>query len=1130
MIHIIEGLSGYGKTSYIWQDIFKKFSENLSKNKKILILVPEQFSFESEKMLCELQKNNRTTNIEVVNFKRLSNIILKKYGGLTRPTLTQVKDNIIINIVLSELKNELRIYKRQINNESFSKDILLLFNILKNNNISFDDIVCLKEKINNKLLLAKLEDICLIYKNYKNKINQKYIDNNDIINLAYQKLNKSEFFKDYIIYIDGFSSFTISEYNILEKIISQSEDCYLSLCLTKNINQNSILSSVIKTKKIFLDLAKKNNIKLAPIIYLDKPRRFNNQSLILLEKKIYNILNSEKTKNNFDFNFDWSTQADFNIFECQNINQEINFVAAEISNLIKNKNFRFNQISIITRDINLYRSYLDYIFKLYEIPYFLDERKKISDQRLIVLVTSSLEAVNLNFNTLSILKLLKTGFFGFCLNIEETIISKLEIYCDIWNINHELWLEDFKFNPAGFSENFSEEDKSLLSEINNIRKKIIDILLSLKEKLNKKNTGKEFVKTIYQYLVDLKIDQTLKNIIENNKQDVIFVQENIKIWEGFIEILDDITDIVGEKFISLKEFINIFNISVLNFDIGSVPQTLDQVTVAQADHLITSKAKVVFVIGLNQGSFPRVEQQFSIFSSFENKNLLDLGFDLYNNYSDKFQMSLNERYYVYKSITCASDKVYLSYSNFSIDSKKLNKSFFINQIKSLFKNLKIKKINETDIIFLQNKKTAYNYFCKNFNKDSQELISVREYLKNDLDYKNKIYKLERLNNINNLNKKNNFNINNKTLLKNFLKNKLTLSPSSIERFHICSFKFFLNDILKIRYFKKVDFSNLEQGVIIHYLLKKILEKQSDLDMSNIKHDISNLIKIYTDKTMGKHIISNNKNNYMFKNLIEDISRLICYITDEQSCSSFKAKEFELEISEKSKIKPLYIKLKTGEKILVSGKVDRVDFCNINNKNYIRVIDYKSGNKDFCLNDVYFGLNMQMLLYLFIIIDFYYKKNKILLPAGVLYLSTKEKILFSERNSDKNLDNNLESKIKTNFKTNGILIDDIDILSLMEKDLIKNLKSNYLPIKLNKDLSLSKTSSVLSSVNFKSLENYIKNLLISMAKSVFDGNFLAKPIECNRYKNVCDYCEYKSVCNLGEDKIFKIIDFPPENWI
>ena len=276
--------------------------------------------------------------------------------------------------------------------------------------------------------------------------------------------------------------------------------------------------------------------------------------------------------------------------------------------------------------------------------------------------------------------------------------------------------------------------------------------------------------------------------------------------------------------------------------------------------------------------------------------------------------------------------------------------------------------------------------------------------------------------------------------------------------------------------------------------------------------------------MGKHIVYNNKNQYISNQLVEDVFNLVNYINTEQAGSSFKAKKFELEISENSNIKPLYLNLKTGETIVVSGKIDRVDFCESDNKKYIRVIDYKSGNKDFCLDDVYFGLNMQMLLYLFIIKNYYLNNNLVFETAGVLYLSIKPKIVFLERNSKNNLD--------YNYNSNGLLIDDIEILSLMEKDLKKDLKAKFLPVKLNKDLSLSKTSSVLSKSCFDLLENYIKNKLLSMASAIFDGKFLARPIESNRYKNVCDYCEYKSICNFGsgEDKVIKTLEAPPEDWI
>ena len=411
-------------------------------------------SFEAERMLCQIENKKSLKGIEVVNFKRLANIILKTYGGLAKPILDDVKNNIILQMILFDIKDELKIYKRQINNDAFCKDILSIFNIFKNNNISIDDIKNFQKNITNKLLKTKLQDILLIYERYQNKVNEKYIDNNNIINTAYKKLKENNFFKDYIVYIDSFRAFTDSEYNILEEIIKQSEDVYISLCLKENCKKGGILTSIILTEEKLMKMARENKIEVNQYINLKTKHRFKNKELLELSENIYNILDGNKIKCDIDY----SNQNNFNITECKNMNQEIQYIASEISNLVKEEGYRFNEISVITRDINLYRSMINAVFKPYDIPYFLDERKTIKDKQLIIFVMASLEAVMSNFKTISILKLLKTGLF----NLDEDKISNLEIYCNIWNINGEMWLDEFEFNPSGFSEHFNEEDKTLL--------------------------------------------------------------------------------------------------------------------------------------------------------------------------------------------------------------------------------------------------------------------------------------------------------------------------------------------------------------------------------------------------------------------------------------------------------------------------------------------------------------------------------------------------------------------------------------------------------------------------------------------------------------------------------------------
>ena len=1192
MLQIIQGLSGYGKTHFVWNHIWEKNCHGKNSfDKKIMVLVPEQFSFEAEKMLCEKIRNNINFNntnsnninfgvqIEVLNFKRLANVVFRELGGLTRETLNKVKNSLLIYLVLSNLKDRLKIYQKQIENQSFHKDILSVIAALKNNNISCEtlkkiiDSQKLSNKfLSNKLLKEKLLDIYLIYQEFENKTGKNSILSEDLLNLALkkiedlQKFENKNFFQDYVIYIDSFVFFTESQYCILEKMISQSQDVYISLCLDKNLNKNlnnNFLNQILKTKERLLQIAEKHNVKILSPVQLEEPHRFENQTLVSLEENVFNLLNNKKIKTNSD----WGTQKDFEIFECKTVSQEITFVASEISHLVKQKKFRFNEIIVVARDINLYRQQIENIFKLYELPCFLDERRPIKNKNLTVFVRFLLEATQQNFKTLSIFKLLKTGFLDF----EQDEISKLEIYCDVWNVDREMWLDDFKFNPRGFGCDFNDEDKTLLTELNCTRKKIVGLLQDLRQKTNKKTTANNFIRIIYQCLIDLAIPEKLIQVINDcgelkvsqknqeinlnqdlNQKKILLKEETEKLWESFVEVLDDISDLMGEEDISLKDFMKYFEIAVSNFDMGFLPQTLDQVVVGQVDHFLNFKAKVVFVIGLNQGVFPLASGNNLLFTEKENNILAQAGVEFCGS---KTEFLLQERYYFYKSVTSASEKVFLTYHQQAADKKMVPKSFFVAQLEKKFLNLKIKKFDQNNLKLIQNKNTAFDFVCKNFlNFKKSDHISVLnnqitdqiiKYLKSDFDFANKIEKLQRV--FENLNSKKNFYISDKKLLKSHLGNRLNLSPSSIERFQICKFKFFCNDILKIREVPKLNFSSLQQGVIIHYLLKELLERQKsnklnllDLNLEfdsidnlvqkDLKEQIKSIFDEYINQFVGEKIVLDNKNNYisyLSDKIILNIQKIFSYIISEQSGSKFKASKFELEISESSQTKPWRLKLETGENIFVSGKIDRVDFCSHNNFDYVRVIDYKSGDKNFCLDDVYHGLNMQMLLYLFILISSYNnsnnknnKNNKKLKPAGILYLAVKDVVPYVQRG-----DLSKPKFVFDFFKMNGMLLEDVDVLSLMEE----KLEGNFVPARLNKDGTLAKNSSVLSEDVFCFLHKHIQNLIISMSKSVFDGDISAESVESTRYKDVCRFCDYRFICGFEQEKKFKILSKPPENW-
>lgn len=1093
MLHIIKGLPGYGKTHYVWNDIY----ENKSKE-KIIVLVPEQFSFESEKIFCKLQSNKKVINVEVLSFNRLSNLIFREYGGFTKKVLNDVKSSIIMNMALFNIKSELKVYGNQVDSKAFCKNLINIIKVLKNNNVSNQDIFDCENKVDSELLAAKLSDINLIYNKYQSKVNELYADADNLVNKACKKLYGKTFFSNYTVYVDGFRAFTKGEYNMLNYIISQSKDVYVTLCLDEDEGKKNIdiLSSIRKTKANLVDIANLNNVAFTEET-LKIPLRFKNNEVKVLEQNIYNILNGEKVKNSIN----WCEQNNFNILECNNPRQEVEFVASQILTLIKSEKYKFSDVFIITRVLDLYKSEIENIFEIYNIPYFLDEKKSIKDKNFIIFVTASLEVAK-SFSTLQILKVLKTGF----LEVVSDDISKLEIYCNTWNINKKDWFEEFTLNPRGFSTIFTEDDKKLLDEINVVREKVVLVLGDLQNSLNKKDYGKNYIKLLYEYLIKNNIPEKLKDVSEGS----CYLDENVNLWDNFINILDDIADIVGDSLISLNKFIDLINCSIFNTDFGLVPQTIDQVMVGQVDRVVPYNPKIVFVIGLNQGVFPLIKTDVPIFSNVENKKLRKYGFDFL---TDKIEASMEERYYAYMAISSASNKVYLSYHQKSIDGKQMYKSIIISYIEEFFAGLQIKKFNEKNLNLIQNNKTAYGYICKNFNLEDENLKSVKEYLASQEGFKEKIVKLDKIK------EKTDFCIENKNLLKSYIGNKLKLSPSSIERFYTCKFKFFCNDILKIKSHKKAGLNKMAQGTVIHYILKEVMEKEK---IGNYNNEIEKILKNYINNIVGEKYIKTNEFEYMLNELSKLIEGIMEYIHNEQTVSDFKAESFEVEISERSDYcKPLKLELKSGEQVTVFGNIDRVDSCQIGHNKYIRVIDYKSGSKEFCLDDVYYGLNMQMLIYLFAVVDS--GKQMQLKPAGVLYMPVKDKVNFVDRNYDSK---KIEKLAKNNFKMSGVLLNDIEILNKMEK----NIEGNIIPVKLNKDGTLAKTSSTLNEYEFKSLEDYVKNIIINMCNSVLKGDVNARPVYSSRYKNVCSYCDYKPICNPDGNFNFKILRALNNNWI
>ena len=1032
-LKIIYGRSGTGKSTYIYNEIDKKIREN--NDKKIYIITPEQFSFTAEQKLMENRKS--IINAEVVTFDRLAYRVINEIGGIINTNLSKCGKAMLIYSILQNQKNNLVFLNKSNDNVDLS---MRMVTELKKHGVSIENLKDEQEKIEDKYLKSKLNDVILIYQNFEEKIKDKYIDETDLLSILAENIDKVNLLKGAEIYIDEFAGFTEQEYLIIKKLIKIADEISVS-CTIDNLDFNTdpnidiFYQNKITLKKI-TDLAENKEIEY---INLDKLNRFKNQELIHIENYLYNrkIEKYEKELKNV------------NLFLAKNEYTEIENVAKQIIKLVKDESYRYKDISIITKSTDKYSNLARAIFSKYEIPIFIDEKRDLNQNILIQYVLSILEVFVKNYSYESVFNYLKTGF----LEIDENDIFKLEKYCLKYGIKNNKFKKDFIY---GVNEKNQEE----INNLNEIRKQVINPLNKLKEKINENKTVKNIIEQIYLFLIEQNIEQKLnmkiQKLNENNFLDL--TKEYEESYKILIDVFDEIVLIFNDDKITLDKFYEIFKIGLKNSGLGKIPSKQDQVIMGDTDRSRSRRVKAVFIIGLNDGVFPNINTNEGFIDDVDRELLKQDGIELAkgtleNLYDDNFN--------IYKAFTTAEEKLYLSYSSSDTEGKSLRPSLLILRIKKI-----LPKINEED-----------------------DLIEKEESNKATFKFEEKI---EQEN------------------IEKLYGNNLNTSISRLERYNSCQYSYFLQYVLNLKEKEELKVQNMDTGSFMHDVINSFFEETDSNNLSEITdEEIKNIVnKIIDEKLL------NNQNfiftvNAKYKLLVKRLKRIIIkalkYIIQTLVNSEFKLEGTEVEFSDKGKYKPIILNLDNGKRVEITGKIDRIDIAKDSNNNYVRIIDYKSSIKNIDFGDVYAGLQLQLITYLDAVC-----KAEDFLPAGILYFSLLEQII----NSDKKLtEEEIEEKIKNNFKMKGLILANVNVAKLHDKNLEKG-SSKLVPAYIDSNGSLSpKRSSVATEEEFKKLQKHIDKTIKEISKEIFNGNIELKPYYKNR-KTPCEYCSYKSMCNFN----------------
>lgn len=1085
--------------------LYKKIEERLETGKKSILIVPEQYTLETDINFLRSVKYKAVMDAKVLSFSSFASFFMDNYNEGKLEFLNKEGKVLLLTNILQDLKDDLDLFENSYQNIDFINSLVGLISAFKDNNFDEDFFKAVSESDVSEISKIKFEEIKLILDTYQKEIEGKYLDKEDILSFVAENIGKTDLLDGYEIFIDKFDFFEERKLDLISALYEKGLDINVSL----NINPKYI-----------------NNPLIRPEIF-DSPARTFDLFREGFETEIISLESSPRAadldhlRDNFEKyqpNIYEENPQNIRIYESISTKSEVANIALLINKIIKtNPDIRFKDMAIYLTDTDQYENELIKTFARYEIPIFLDKRRKMADNHIIKTFLALLRLRVNNFRSEDLFYILNSKLIGISEEDSDTLINFLTYR----KIKGSMFEKDkyFAMDEDFYQKNLATDPKKDIkiakkSEEYNVVNQVRSRILNLIDGLDEKNlTVKDLATKIYKMISDPEIKAGINDfqdkLLANGALDDY--KENEQIWDEFVGTLDQLVILMGERTMHIARVYSLIESVAKDVQIGLIPPSKDHLIVTDFARDRVSNKRINILMGMDDSYFPSQETKDYLISPDEAEDLEEAQIDLKLYAKDRDRAELLSLY----KITSRSDKLILSYALSDKEGKDLNESLVIRDIRKIFPNLKKIILLDTranDALFAKESLKKYTLGVLNKIKNKEKLsrqdkdlaIAFMEYLRETpLDLENKeIYdKIE----------KGLFYNNDKRPLdpsiREVLYKKCAYSVSEIETYSACPYKHFIAYGLRPDVEKEFDVDAMDIGNIVHKSFEDLSKLIKDMDLDEVDFDqidqlLDHKFREGIDENLDKERKDNPKNKYILKNINQAAKRNTRQIIDQLNKGDFKLEYFEEAFDKGGFFDPVYV----DEENYLRGRIDRIDMAG----NLVRVIDYKTGSKGYNLAAILNGKDLQLIIYMIAVND----DRKNLEPIGAFYISLKDEIeSFGDSISD---DAKIAASLDKKFALDGILLDkDGKALTLMDRD-SDGKKS---------PIVVGRRNYKISEEDFKNLTAYIKNMVKDLVKDIKAGKINLAPLREDKNKSACTYCDYKGICKFDKTiDTFRFRDF------
>ena len=1119
-IRFVFGRAGSGKSYYCLNQINKKLTND--KNNKLIMLVPDQYTFQTEKKLLEYIGEKALLRAEVLSFKRMATRVFDKCGGRAINVIEDSGKNMLIYKLLKDKGEELQYFNRISKQQGFVGIVSKSITEFKKYNISEE---ILKEKeleIENKDLKEKISDLVSIYETFNESLHKGYIDSEDILSILAKKLKECDLYDDAEIWVDEFTTFTPQQLEVLKVLAKQCKNVNITLCSDGEIQftegETDIFDVIKNTENRILKMMQENNISYKEPVNLNKKNIYRFKD----SKELGHI---EKYFFNYPFKIYKDDCKDIRLYKANNNYSEIEWVAQDILKLVRDKGYRYKDIAVVCREIDSYDKITSVIFNEYNIPYFLDKKREILSNPLVVLIISALEILVTNWSYESVFKYVKSGL----ITLETNFIDKLENYILANGIKGYKWTRDLLTSQ---DQELTQEEIEIFEYMEEIRRPIINLYNKIKGDV----TVRKYCTALYEFLLEINAFETMDKWLDdfNNKGMQDKIKEYTQVPAIVMDMLDQAVEVLGDEVVDLKTFSKILISGFEEKEIGVIPMALDQVNIGDIARIKGRDVKALYIVGANDGVLPSANKDEGILSDEDRIELKGMGIELA---SDTRSRVFEEQFMVYTALTIPSNYLMITYPMADFEGKSLRPSIIIPRLKKILPRLK-----EESEIFNNNlfndkyhnitapvptfneliealrreyeKEEIEPYWVETFKwfEENEEFKDRTKIIFNGLNYTNLVEKIPR------------------EKIKRLYSNdngRLMFSVSRIEKYAQCPFSYYVQYGLKAKDRKVYEFTAPDLGSFMHDILDQFTNKirkenilWGDLTKDKCAEIVNELVNSKLKNETNSILNSNKKYQYFSERFKKTITKSVTVISEQMRKGEFDIFKSEFDFGDFKDSDPIKLELPSKETVYLKGRVDRIDKVDLNGETYIRIVDYKSGSKSFDLNELYYGLQIQLLVYLDAILK---NSEQILktqcMPGGILYFKIDNPIIKSKKALT---EEEIQVEVLKKLKMDGLLLKNVELVKSMDRDM--ETYSLIIPAAFKKDGDFTSTSSVVTESQFELLRKYVNDKMIEICEEMLSGEVKIEPCKSSKV-TYCDYCDYSSICQFDtsiKDNKYKII--------